>query len=88
MKRSLPAVLGIVLLAVVAVVFVRQSDGGSGPRLGPKGGSDLAPSDMDRVLVDSVAPDFSLRALSGDVVTLSDSRGSENVVLVFYRGHW
>jgi len=57
-------------------------------RLGPKETLDLPPTDLDRVHAGVVAPDFSLRALSGDVVTLSDYRGRRNVVLVFYRGHW
>ena len=57
-------------------------------RLGPADGHDLAPSDLERVTVGSVAPDFSLRALSGEVHTLSEYRGTKDVVLVFYRGHW
>lgn len=57
-------------------------------RLGPADGHDLAPSDLERVTVGSVAPDFSLRALSGEVFTLSEYRGTKDVVLVFYRGHW
>ena len=36
----------------------------------------------------TAAPDFSLLAYSGDVLTLSDFRGQKNVVLAFYRGHW
>lgn len=57
-------------------------------RLGPVDGYDLPPTELERVAVGTAAPDFSLRALSGEVVTLSDFRGSKNVVLVFYRGHW
>jgi cytochrome oxidase Cu insertion factor (SCO1/SenC/PrrC family) len=56
--------------------------------LGPVDGHDLPPTDLERVATDDVAPDFSLRALSGEIVTLSDLRGRRNVVLVFYRGHW
>ena len=56
--------------------------------LGPKDGADLPPTEIDRVAVGSVAPDFSLRSLAGETVTLSDFRGEKNVVLVFYRGHW
>jgi peroxiredoxin len=40
------------------------------------------------VAVGSVAPDFSLRTLAGDTLTLSDFRGKKDVILVFYRGHW
>ena len=35
-----------------------------------------------------VAPDFSLPDTDNRIVTLSDRRGKENVVLVFYRGQW
>jgi hypothetical protein len=56
--------------------------------LGPKDGLDLPPTDLDRVAVGLLAPDFSLRSLEGDTVTLSAFRGLKNVVLVFYRGHW
>jgi hypothetical protein len=56
--------------------------------LGPKDGADLPPTDIERVAVGSVAPDFSLRTLAGETVTLSDFRGEKNVILVFYRGHW
>ena len=34
------------------------------------------------------APDFTLVDHNGDKVTLSDSRGKNPVVLVFYRGYW
>ena len=33
------------------------------------------------------APDFSLQALNGDSVTLSELRGSK-IIMIFYRGHW
>ena len=57
-------------------------------RLGPVDGFDLPPADLERVSVGDKAPDFSLRALSGQVHTLSDYQGAKNVILVFYRGHW
>lgn len=56
--------------------------------LGPRDGRDLPATDLNRVAVETVAPDFSLATLSGDTVTLSAFRGAKNVVLVFYRGHW
>jgi peroxiredoxin len=56
--------------------------------LGPKDGSDLPPTDLDRVAVGTVAPDFSLPTLAGDTITLSEFQGVKDVVLVFYRGHW
>lgn len=56
--------------------------------LGPVDGRDLPGTDLDRVQVGDLAPDFSLASLGGPVVTLSDLRGRMNVVLVFYRGWW
>lgn len=56
--------------------------------LGPKDGHDLPATELDRVAVGTLAPDFSLESLSGERLTLSDFRGKKNVVLVFYRGHW
>lgn len=56
--------------------------------LGPKDGHELPATDLDRVQVGDLAPDFSLVSLEGPVLTLSDFRGEKNVVLVFYRGHW
>jgi peroxiredoxin (alkyl hydroperoxide reductase subunit C) len=56
--------------------------------LGPADGLDLPPTDLARVAVGTMAPDFSLRTLSGDTITLSSFRGAKDVILVFYRGHW
>jgi len=56
-------------------------------RLGPADGEDLPATDLERVAVGTVAPDFTLESYSGKTVTLSDYRGQE-VILVFYRGHW
>ena len=56
--------------------------------LGPADGRDLPGQDTGRVVVGNPAPDFSLLAYSGDIITLSDFRGQKNVVLAFYRGHW
>lgn len=56
--------------------------------LGPVDGHELEPTDIERVEVGAVAPDFTLAALHQAPVTLSDFRGEKNVVLVFYRGHW
>ena len=56
--------------------------------LGPRDGLDLPPIDLERVAVGTVAPDFSLKTITGATITLSALRGAKNVVLVFYRGHW
>lgn len=81
-----PSLLGliaaVIAAAVVAFMLLRS------PPLGPVDGEDLPPTDLERVAVGDRAPDFSLLAYSGDVISLSDYRGEKNVVLVFYRGHW
>jgi cytochrome oxidase Cu insertion factor (SCO1/SenC/PrrC family) len=56
--------------------------------LGPKDGAGLTSTDTGRVTVGSEAPDFTLESLAGPAVTLSQFRGKQNVVLVFYRGFW
>ncbi len=57
-------------------------------RLGPVDGGGLPPTDTARVAVGTLAPDFTLEALQGPPVTLSQFRGAKNIILVFYRGHW
>jgi hypothetical protein len=57
-------------------------------QLGPLDAAALSPADLDRVAVGDTAPDFRLAALGADPVRLSDLRQSQDVVLVFYRGHW
>ena len=74
------------MAAVVAGALVVRIWGA--PDLGPVDGHDLDPIALDRVSVGDVAPDFALRALDGEIIRLSDYRGSQRVVLVFYRGHW
>lgn len=58
------------------------------PSLGPVDGHDLPATDLERVSVGDLAPDFSLESYDGRIVTLSSFRGRQNVLLVFYRGHW
>jgi cytochrome oxidase Cu insertion factor (SCO1/SenC/PrrC family) len=54
--------------------------------------SDLSGADKDRgknaepLDVGDCAPDFKLDDHDGKLFTLSEARGKENVVLVFYRG--
>ncbi|HEV8149732.1 MAG TPA: hypothetical protein VGP61_06060 [Gemmatimonadales bacterium] len=61
---------------------------GQNQQLGPKDGAGLPRTDTSRVAVGTVAPDFTLAALVGPPVTLSQFRGKQKVILVFYRGHW
>ena len=81
-RSGLLTLVAAIPAAVVIMITTRS------PRLGPKDGEDLAPTELDRVKVGDLAPDFSLVSYSGDVITLSDYRDNRNVVLVFYRGHW
>ncbi len=78
--------------AVVAAALAAAPSGSllaqTSPALGPKDGTDLAPTDTGRVTVGTKAPDFTLEARGGRRITLSDYRGKQNVVMVFYRGHW
>ena len=56
--------------------------------LGPVDGKDLPATDIERVAVGAMAPDFTLVRFGGGTTTLSSMRGKKNVVLVFYRGYW
>jgi cytochrome oxidase Cu insertion factor (SCO1/SenC/PrrC family) len=78
------------LLGITAtILLVASSVAGQERRVtGPKDGAGLPPTDLERVRVGSVAPDFTLESKDGELVTLSSFRGRQNVVLVFYRGHW
>lgn len=57
-------------------------------QLGPKDGANLQPTDLERVKVGDVAPDFTLENMDGRRITLSEVYSKNNVVLVFYRGQW
>ena len=85
MRARLAAGAAVMAVTAAAALVARIA---GGPDLGPVDGHDLAPIALDRVSVGDVAPDFALQALDGEIVRLSDYRGSQRVVLVFYRGHW
>jgi len=78
---------GLVTLAawVVAISCAGQE---SRTALGPADGRDLPPADTGRVAVGDLAPDFTLESYDRGVMTLSDFRGSRDILLVFYRGSW
>ena len=84
------------LLAVAAATALAACGGGESPAdgvdgtpvLGPADGRELRGTDLDRIRVGDPAPDFALASLDGGVVRLSELRGSHEVILVFYRGHW
>lgn len=86
MRLTLTILVSIFLIAGAITYSVTTRD--VPPSLGPADGHDLPRIALDRVVAGTEAPDFTLEALSGDVVTLSQYRGEKTVVLVFYRGHW
>lgn len=71
---------------ILFVVFFFASPAAA--QLGPKDGANLRPTDTERIKIGEPAPDFTLQSHDGKNISLSDYRGKENVVLVFYRGHW
>lgn len=79
--RLMMAGLTLVMLCVADVYA-------QGVRLGPTDTNVLSPTDTGRVVVGTPAPDFVLAALDGSLVRLSQFRGNQTVVLVFYRGFW
>ena len=60
----------------------------STPPPAPSPSIDPRVTDLNRVAVGSVAPDFALPDTKGQSHRLSDFRGRKHVVLVFYRGHF
>jgi len=77
-------------LAAVALLLVVDRDlaRAAAPMLGPVDGEGLTPTDLERIKVGEPAPDFTLEDENGTPVTLSQFRGKQVVILVFYRGHW
>ena len=75
-------------LTIVTMVFLIFSTLPAQAQLGPKDGENLKPTDIERIKVGGVVPDFTLENIDGKQIALSNFRGEKNVVLVFYRGHW
>ena len=77
--------LKIIFLLLLILSFVHSP---ALAQLGPKDGTDLSPTDLQRIKLGQAAPDFALEDMEGKNITLSDFRGMKTVVLVFYRGYW
>lgn len=75
-------------LVIVAIFLIASISSTLAVALGPVDGDGLAPTDLERVKVGDLAPDFMLEAESGTPIALSQFRKRQPVVLVFYRGHW
>ena len=69
------------------ILYIGLSGQAQQPLLGPLDGGELPATDLARIEVGVVAPDFRLTDETGAVHQLSHYRG-KNVVLVIYRGHW
>ncbi len=74
-------------LSLPSVLLIGLLGQAQQPLLGPLDGGGLPPTDLARVQVGMVAPDFRLADETGAVHQLSHHRG-KNVVLVVYRGYW
>ena len=78
---------GVLLLALLAA-FAFTARSAETQELGPADGHDLAPTELERVMVGNEAPLFTLESYDRGPVALAGFRGDKNVVLVFYRGQW
>ena len=78
----------VVLALGVAVSSAHTVSAQTPTTLGPVDGRELAATDLERVALGTIAPDFTLAKFGGGTTTLSALRGKKNVVLVFYRGYW
>lgn len=75
-------------LAAATLVAPAYAQTTTSTMLGPVDGKDMAETDIERVAVGAMAPDFTLARFGGGTTTLSSMRTKKNVVLVFYRGYW
>lgn len=58
------------------------------PKPTPPPSVDPRRTDLNRVVLGVLAPDFALEDMNKKLVRLSDFRGKQAIVLVFYRGHF
>jgi cytochrome oxidase Cu insertion factor (SCO1/SenC/PrrC family) len=75
-------------LFAVLIFLAGLASAPASAQLGPKDGSDLRATELERVKVGQAAPDFTLEDVDGKSTTLSEFRGKKTVALVFYRGYW
>ena len=79
--------------AIICLLIIFTAAADKAPALEEKGLDEItAPRTITQrnspVAIGETAPDFTLEDQNGNKVTLSDSRGKNPVVLVFYRAHW
>jgi cytochrome oxidase Cu insertion factor (SCO1/SenC/PrrC family) len=77
-----------ILFFVALLLALLLSNASIFAQLGPKDTGDFKPTDLNRIKVGDMAPDFTLENADGKAISLSDYRGKKSVVLVFYRGYW
>jgi cytochrome oxidase Cu insertion factor (SCO1/SenC/PrrC family) len=75
-------------LAAIACCLFYLAVSVADAQLGPKDGTNLPATDLERVKIGDTAPDFTLESMDGRRITLSEVYRDRNVVLVFYRGQW
>jgi len=73
---------------VVACSFFYLAGSAACAQLGPKDSENLPPTDLERVKIGDIAPDFTLENMDGRRITLSEVYSKRNAILVFYRGQW
>lgn len=89
MRLTIRSLATACLLALPALFSAQAPVSALGAQtLGPADGHDLPRADLERVAVGGEAPNFTLESFTGESVELAGYRGAQNVVLVFYRGHW
>ena len=86
--RRVRAIKWAQFFAIVLFLLVIGTSPALAATLGPMDGDGLVATDLERVKVGDPAPDFSLEDENGKPITLSQFRGKNSVILVFYRGHW
>ena len=86
--RRVRTIEWVQFFAIVLFLLVIGTSPAQPAALGPKDGDGLIPTDLERIKLGDPAPDFTLEAENGTPITLSQFRGKNSVILVFYRGHW
>ena len=78
--------------SVAAFLMLAVACGSEAP--GPSGGQVADADDNNPVLINTpgpvalLAPDFTLPSIDGQEYTLSELRGKQSVLVVFYRAYW
>ena len=85
---GIPIPLHLLAPVVFLLALALLPASASAQNRGPVDGHDLPRTDIERVALGDEAPLFTLESFDRGDVDLASFRGTHNVVLVFYRGHW